>query len=404
MQMLAYYDLKLNLPNSNKLQKDLSAHEEVSYLICLDINALRHINDVYGRVIGDLLLDAICLYLKDLMILGADLYRIGGDEFCLWMKNASMQELMDSAERILQRFNDKWSLKLGGKKVLLTCDITIAVIPYNPEMNNADIPSIIERALYIAHDHDGIMLFDKAQDERYRQELQRKLILVECICNNMSGFSLYFQPIADAQTNEWIGFEALCRWQEPEGSDVPPDIFIENAEKAGWVNHIDLWIMEQAISVCKAMNLDRLERFYLSVNLSLQSIMNSHTAIQIRDILHRAAFPGKKLVVEITESMELNFNTFTSNAIYDLKEMDIRISLDDFGTGYSSFHNLKDLPVDYLKTDRSFLSNALSDHYTRHFLTVLTDLAHTLGLKLIIEGVETLEQREFARSCDVDFM
>lgn len=404
MQKLAYYDLKLDLPNSNKLQKDLSAQAAVSYLLCLDINALRHINDVYGRDIGDLLLGAICNHLKEPADAAAELYRIGGDEFCLWMKEASLPEIMDTADRIVARFNDNWALELGGKKVLLTCDVSVAVIPYYPDIQNQDMTSIIEHALYIAHDQNKIVLFDKEQDQRYRLEMQQKLTLIECIRHNMAGFSLRFQPIIDAKTDEWCGLEALCRWKNPDGKNVPPGVFIGEAEKSGWINHIDLWVMEHAISVCKGMNLDRLGHFYLSVNLSPHGIMNANTAMQIRNILERTGFPGEKLVVEITESIELNFDTFTTNFIHDLKEMGIRISLDDFGTGYSSFHNLKDLPVDYLKTDRSFLSNALSDHYTRYFLTVLTDLAHTIGIKLIIEGVETIEQRDFARACNVDFM
>lgn len=408
LAQLAYYDQQMALPNSLKLIKTLeeTANTTNCILVCYDIQALRQVNDAYGRPAGDSLLKTAADWVVAQNFGNDGIYRLGGDEFCLFFRQGGVEKAMAAAQAINQRFGEAWRLMLHGQGLHVLSGASVAVV-YTGFVRHqpGDILTRVERALEASRQGDKIAVYDDAMDKKYAERVLMATSLRECVKNEMQGFSVHFQPIVDPATGTWKGLESLCRWTSPHtGKPVPPLVFIKEAEQLGLIRSIGMFVLEQAVRQAKAFRLDEVENFYISVNLSSTQVLDERFVEKVTGVLKKNDFPGKCLVLEVTESTEFTFNEYALEAINNLRFRGVRFALDDFGTGYSSFNNLKNLPVSILKTERAFIQNLENDNYMQYFIYSMCELAHAADMKLVAEGVETREQLEILLKNGADYL
>lgn len=405
---LAYYDPQMLLPNRLKLIQDLDRLlpecQKPLYLICFDISPMRFINDIYGRKIGDKLLQTIINWIKEQNFGRNTIYRIEGDEFGLLLTDASKEESMDIKSKIFERFADSWCFDMNSQEISIYCTLSLSVIPLDSLVAHDELLSRIDRTMVHSRESGQPVVYDKAMDLEAREQILLSLSLKNDVQQNMLGFHIHYQPIVELTSGTWKGVEALCRWNSRVMGPTPPGDFIPVAEKFGLISKIGRWVLETAVQQCKEMELDALPGFFLSVNISPVQLIEDSFAEHVQRILKKYNFPGDKLNLEVTESTEMVFNTHTQAIIEALTSYGVQMSLDDFGTGYSSFNNLKNLSVKFVKTERAFIKGIEKDSHMQYFYYIMSELAHANDMFLIAEGVETQEQLEVILKNGADFI
>ncbi|MDL2248070.1 EAL domain-containing protein [Tyzzerella sp. OttesenSCG-928-J15] len=406
LSQLAFYDADTGLYNSVKLAHDASDTKnfvDCSYVF-FDILSLRKINDAYGRRVGDGIIIGFIEWIKSADFGQEAFYRIDGDSFCLSFKGGAYAKAERVARIIYERCEEPWDLDLFDESYHIFCNITIGVI-YGAELTeNENFISLMERTLEVAKENGTVAVFNVEMNSEFKKHLMLEVSLKNCVKQNMQGFMVYYQPIANPTTGIWAGVEALCRWISPEFGYVPPDIFITEAEQLGLMDAIGSWVMETAIRDCKTWGLDKNEGFFLDVNISALQLIDGNLESRIDELLEKYDYPGAKLSLEITESMEFHITEPIIQVINKLRAKGLQVALDDFGTGYSSFNVLKSLPVTLLKTEKVFMENIENDSYLQYLLYLMIELAHAADMKLIAEGVENEEQMRFLMRNGVDYM
>lgn len=390
---LAYNDLRLNIPNSVRLGEDLTTLQKDSFILCFDVQGLRKINDVYGRDAGDHLLRGIVDWVQSLSYEDATLYRIEGDDFVLLAKDYSEARAMELARKIYARFDAAWSLDMNGFSQNMYAGIHMGVIKAPHTSHEiAGVLNTIERVLSFARKEGSLVFFDEKLNHDLETHIQFEMELKSCVLNNMRGFFLNYQPIVDCQSGKWVGLEALCRWESPSFGLIPPVIFIAEAEQLGLIDIVSNWVLGEAIRQTKEWGLDKIPDFMLDINLSPLQLRDRGLLAKVCKVLKGYGYPPQKLSLEITETSEVQFDESTLKLLEEIKEAGVSLSLDDFGSGYATFSNLNNLPIDYLKTDRSFVVGIEEDAFLQQTIRSMIELAHAAGLITIAEGVETESQ------------
>ncbi len=392
---LAYNDQRLRVPNSVKLFEDLAENCKESFMICFDIQGLRKINDVYGRDAGDNLLRGIVEWVKGLPDERITLYRIEGDGFVVLVDRCLEGQALSLAQQIQARFEDAWSVDMDGVHQAMYTGIHVGAIkpPQSPE-TLSELRNVIERVLSFARKEGRLVLFDETMNKDYEEHIQFEIMLKSCVLNGMQGFFLNYQPIVETETGNWVGLEALCRWESPEFGLVPPDIFIEEAEQLGLIDILSDWVMDESLRQIKLWGLDCVPGFVLDVNLSPIQLRDRELLPKVLCLLEKHGYPPEKLSLEITETAEVSFDEKTMAVLRRIKDAGISLSLDDFGSGYATFSNLNILPVDCLKIDRSFAQGIETDAFLQATIHAMVQIAHAAGLVTVAEGVETETQRK----------
>ncbi|MDL2219089.1 EAL domain-containing protein [Ruminococcaceae bacterium OttesenSCG-928-O06] len=405
LSRLAYYDRQMDLPNALRLQKDIAQQTALrgAWLVCYDIQKLRRVNDAYGRHAGDVLMQAVAEWVRAQPFGEYEMYRIEGDEFCLYYRRTSQAAARRVAAAIQARFATAWLLQVEGEEVPVQCEVSVAVVPVAAAAQE-NVVSQVERVLDASRQSGTVAVYNKKMDEDARHRVQMELALRQCIKADMQGFDVHFQPIIDPAAGTWKALEALCRWQAPGIGTVEPPVFIRMAEQLGLIRTLGMWVLQRAVAACKQWGLDQLEGFFLSVNLSPDQVTEPGIAQRILDVLEQHDFPPQNLFLEVTESTQFTFSRHNMGVIRQLRAAGVRFSLDDFGTGYSSFNNLKNLPVSIIKTERAFIANIECDDYLQYLFYTMTELVHAADMKLIAEGVETRQQLEIVMRNRVDYL
>ena len=403
---LAYHDHHLGIPNDMKLNLDLEEKMSPdSYIICLNVKGLKEINGVYGREVGDNLLHNIISQIQILLDGKYNIYRIINNDFAILIENSTKEKAMSIATAIYNRFESHWVVDINELSHKLFSSVHIGTFKINdPMQSRSALINAIEKVLLFARRETRPIFFDAAMDEEYMKHTRLVVSLKSCVLNNMEGFSLNYQPVVHSNTGKWADVEALCRWESPELGIVPPDVFIEKAEQIGIIDLIGDWVLEKAISQTKAFGLDKIPDFSLSVNISPLQLSNRRLLPKILELLKKYDYPASKLNLEITESAEVHFDEFTMQILNSIRNAGISLSLDDFGIGYATFSSLKNLPVNVLKIDRSFIKGIENDEYIQRTMQVIVEFAHSVGLTVTVEGVETLEQYEIVNKNGVSLV
>lgn len=399
---LAYYDNVTSLPNRLFLTETLNeainkATKDNSRLALLyfDIDRFKQINDTLGHDFGDRVLDLIGKRISRLIRKFDVLARIGGDEFLVLMLDIkSEKEAVLLANKIIEDF--KKPFVVSTYDLFLTTSVGIAIYPeagrtIQSLMKNADI------AMYKAKSNGGNSHFI------YAKELSEKemdnLILINQLrqAEKNNELRLFYQPIIDIRTGDIVGMESLIRWEKPGEGLVSPARFIPLAEETGLIVSIGEWVLRTACMQQKAWVEKGHKPIRVSVNISARQFQQRNFAETVLKIINETGIDPNYFVLEITESIAIIDIEYTLEMLKRLKALGICISIDDFGTGYSSLYKLKEMNVDELKIDRSFIKDIELDSKNEKIAKAIIILANELNLKVIAEGVETKEQLEFLK-------
>lgn len=371
----------------------------------IDLDRFKHINDSLGHHIGDLMLQQVAKRLRQCLRESDLLSRIGGDEFVLVLTEMNDEEdAVRAASRILEAF--KVPFKIEGNMLPIEASIGITLFPQDAKdgtvlHKNADI------AMYVAKNQGGsrFHFFDSKMHEAVMQRLYIENDLRKAL--ERGEFELQYQPQLDLASNELIVMEALIRWNHPERGVIPPKLFISVAEESRLIIPIGRWVLNEACRQNKQWQQQGYTPVRIAVNVSAVQFTETDFAGVVREVLDETALEPCWLEVEITETVVLKNMDKAYENLQKLKELGVKTVLDDFGTGYSSITYLREMPLDGIKIDQSFIRDMNMTATTNgckntNFLKAFATLAHNLRLPIVAEGIETINQKQLLKSFGYD--
>lgn len=399
LRFLAHHDPLTGLPNRILLQEHLEHALEHAHktngkiaLLFLDLDRFKEVNDSLGHPLGDLLLQKVANQLLQTVHDEDMVARPSGDEFVILLENVkSSNKVALVAQKILTALNHPE--KVEEHDITMTASIGIAISP----TDGADTIALFKNAdtaLYRAKDK-GRNSFEFYSEDMGVSSLET-LYLNTALNTALQKeqFTLYYQPQIDAQTGNAIGAEALVRWNSPDMGLVSPLRFIPLVEDTGLIVPLGEWILHKACTQMKQWIDKGIALDHVAVNISGRQLSHNYIVDTIKNILRETRLDPKYLELEITESVIMKDEHYVA-MLNELKSLGLRISIDDFGTGYSSLSRLKNLPIDKLKIDKSFIDGIPGDEDDNKIVQVIIGLANGLNLNLIAEGVETSQQKDF---------
>ena len=361
--------------------------EHAVYVLMMDLDRFKHVNDVMGHSFGDALLQQVAARIKLCVARDngdAHVARLGGDEFAVLLPSAGIEHARVVAAAILQSLEAP--LSLDEQTVDIGAGLGIAGYPANGS-DAEQLLSMAEVAMYAAKQrNDGAIVYDSQMDKSSEQSLGLLTELRTAIEQNQ--FRLHVQPKLRLDTGQVVGVESLVRWVHPERGNVYPDEFIPFAEQTGFIRILTLWVLERSAELCRELNEQGIF-LKISVNLSTRDLLCLDLPERFNDILVRHQLSASSFCLEITESAIMDDPVRAQQTLERLHAMGVDLSIDDFGTGYSSLAYLKRLPVDELKIDKSFVMNMENDIGDTKIVRSTIDLGHNMGLRVVAEGVES---------------
>jgi len=404
---MAHHDALTQLPNRLLLYDRIGQaiaqsqrNRDVLVLLFIDLDHFKIVNDSLGHAVGDRLLQAVAERLAACMRVSDTIARIGGDEFVVLICGLAQPE---DARQVAQKVLDALAkpVTIDGQELNVTPSIGICAYPHDGDdvetlMRNADT------AMYHAKQmgRNNCQFFTQAMNDAAQQRLQMENDLRHAI--ERGEFTLHYQPLIDLKSGAVVGFEALVRWRHPQRGMVPPSQFIAAAEETGLIGPLGEWVLREACAQATAWRGAGYPPLQASVNCSAQQFGREGFVEIVRRVLGETGLPAERLELELTESVILERSEAVIACFQALDDMGVRISIDDFGTGYSSLSYLKRLAIHQLKIDQSFVRDISSDPDDAAIVSAIIAIAHSLGLEVVAEGVETAEQLAFLRSLGCD--
>ncbi len=362
-------------------------------VIYLDLDDFKHINDGLGHQYGDVLLKAISNSLQRINGVENTCYRMGGDEFVILVPHTSYGRFEEIIESIRVVFNKPWFLK--GADYYCTSSIGVVTFPDEGETVQ-DLIRKADIAMYTAKKSGKNKLAhytDSSDDEAYRR-LDMEKSMRAATATDYNQFEVYYQPIVDIQKpgNPCTGAEALIRWNSTELGFISPGDFIPLAEYLGLINPIGLHVLREACEAVKYWNENGHPYYKVNVNLSVVQLMQNDIVDSIGKVIEETGVNPRNLTLEVTESLAINDMERMKKILGSIKNLGVRIALDDFGTGYSSLNHIREIPLDVIKVDQTFVTGLATDTYAQSFIKMIGELAEALGVRVCVEGIETAEQ------------
>jgi diguanylate cyclase (GGDEF)-like protein len=404
---IAYYDALTNLPNRELFRDRLRQaiiqarrHKRMFAVMILDLDRFKGINDTLGHKIGDSLLQYVSERLVNSIREGDTVARLGGDEFIILFPDIAQAR---DASFVAQKIHNTLlkGFLLDSQELFITASIGISLYP----SDGTDVDTLIKNA-------DVAMYQAKAQGRNnyqfYTPTMNTEALSKLMLENNLrkalerKEFVLHYQPLVELSTGRITGAEALVRWKHPRLGLLSPLEFIPIAEETGLIVPIGEWILENVCVQGKTWNEMGLSPFRMTVNLSMRQFAHDAVLKTVLNALEKSDLDPDHLELELTESIVMQNAEQTIVTLHELKSAGIQISLDDFGTGFSSLSYLKNLPLNRLKLDRSFVSGLAKETKNESISKAIIGIAHSLSLKVIAEGVETFDQLELLRSWKCD--
>lgn len=401
---LAYYDELTGLPNKILLQQNIkkiidkeSSAKQFAF-VYFDIDEFRHVNEIKGHYMGDQLIKMVAERLQKAVNKDTLIARMTGDEFVLVLFGNKQETLKNQIDKIFNSLRGHYALNLDDHFVTFS----VGVVFY-PEQGN-DYISLLRHA-YVALSHaksnrkDQIVIFDMKMIASIETQSQLSNQLRSAIINN--EFTVHYQPVMDIQSMEVVSVEALLRWKNRDGKNIPPMDFIPFSEKNGFINDITEWVFHQTATDFNQWNQN--DNFHISINLSAAVLSENLFVDRLTAWIKRFNMNPNHIILEITETAIIDDIKQSIVILNQLKNLGFTFALDDFGTGYSSLTYLQKLPIDIVKIDRSFISSIFENQSDVFILKAMIDLAHHLEMKVVAEGIETKAQHDMMKKLSIDY-
>jgi diguanylate cyclase len=402
----ALHDALTGLPNrvlfADRLEHAIAAarRDPAPFsILMIDLDRFKEINDTLGHTVGDQVLCEIGPRLMGVLRPGDSLARLGGDEFALLLPSAGIEEAKEVTARVLATMREPFALR----EMTVSVDASVGIVTY--PTHGEDAETLVQRAdiaMYLAKGHGrGEALYDPAEDP-YDPE---RLLLIGDLRDALDNdeLELHYQPKFATGDLRLVGVEALVRWQHPTRGELQPGDFIPLAEHTGLIRPLTLFVLREAAQQWRAWHAEGLD-VTIAVNLSVANLLNIQLVDDVKRILAEEQLPPKHLVLEITESSVMTDPQRTIAMLERLAAMDIRLSIDDYGTGHSSLAYLRRLPVHELKIDRSFVQHLGVDDQDLEIVRSTIALGHSLGLRVVAEGVEDSRALALLQDDDCDIV
>lgn len=407
IKFLAYHDALTGLPNRkafyNRLEDNIlqsqgqaggkrRRHSHAKWaLIFMDLDRFKNINDTLGHEVGDALLRIVAERLRESVRKSDFVFRLGGDEFTI-----ILNALHDATDVIIiaQKIRKAVAQPCLIQKHSLYVTISLGISLYPDDGN--DVESLVKKAdmaMYAAKEEkEGYRFFTEEMNQKALERMNLESSLRRALQENQ--LMLYYQPLVD-EHHHIVGTEALLRWKHPQLGLVSPGKFIPIAEETGAIVPIGKWVMHTACHQTAQWHHMGFHNFYVSINLSSRQFREPDLVEVVMHVLETSGLPPHCLKLEVTESGIMDNPEEAALKMQQLRERGVHFSIDDFGTGYSSLSYLKRFPIDTLKIDRSFITDATTNTDDQEIIKTIIAMAHSLHMNIVAEGVETREQEEF---------
>ncbi len=409
LSWLADHDALTSLYNRRRFQQDFqevlaiaARYQRSGALLYLDLDEFKFVNDTSGHQAGDALLQIVATKLRNI-IRGSDLVcRLGGDEFAVVMRETDVPGATGVAKKIIRELA-RTEIPVADAHLTVACSIGIVMFPEHGQdvhelLANADL------AMYQAKSmgKGGWHLFTRGEGmrERMQDQMHWRNAIEEALRNDR--FQLQYQPILDLGSNTVSHYEVLVRMRGEDGQLIPPGMFIPVAEHTGLIHAIDHWVLQHALMAQSAFR-EQNRDISLSINLSGRDIDDPELLSLLKHTLDDATVNPAHVVFELTETAAVADISAAIELMHEIRGLGCRFALDDFGVGFSSFAYLKQLPVDFVKIDGSFIRHLSANRDDQVFVKALTEVARGLGKKTIAEFVEDEQTLELLRAYGVDY-
>ena len=406
----ANYDQLTGMPNrllfNERVGAQIESFEKTGTgkligIIYLDIDSFRTVNDMMGHEGGDKLLVQVSQKLVRSIKKTDTVCRFEGDEFVIMLNNISREkEVLKVANRITSLF--KHPFIVNGQEFYISANTGLAIYPQDGE-NAEELIKNANIAMYKAKEKgkNNYVLCSAM----IKEEVNFKNILTSHLYHALEKQELlvYYQPQVCLQSGKIVAVEALLRWRHPELGMIPPKVIIPLAEQTGLINPIGEWVLTTACHQNKAWQEMGLPAIRMAINISATQFRNPQLISQLKKLLKESDLKPRYLELELTENIAINKDSYIVGALNGLKKLGVYISIDDFGTEYSSLSRLKLLPIDQLKIDKQFIDGIVGSEKDQAIVNTIILMAKNLGLSVIAEGAETLEQVSFLKEnrCDM---
>lgn len=408
ISFMAHHDALTGLPNRVLFEEQVAGMLEAirgcdqwAVLAFLDLDNFKLINDSLGHTAGDELLKAVAERMRAAVRKSDVVVRVGGDEFIILLNGLPTEQ-----EVVLSRLEDiraaiATPVQLNDCSLQVTCSMGVACFP-NQGRTVSELLANADMAMYRAKElgRNNLQVFSEEMAAKAHEKLQRQEELREAIARE--EFVLHYQPQMSLESGRIFAAEALLRWRHPLRGMLSPATFVPLAEETGLIVPIGDWVLRTACRQCKAWQDAGLAPLIISVNVSARQFRERNWAARVAAVLTETGLEARYLELELTESLIMQDVQGAIATMHELEAIGVHLAIDDFGTGYSSLSALKRFPVRRLKIDRSFVEDIPSDPDDKAITSAIISLAQKLGLRVIAEGVETLDQVEFLRQSGCD--
>lgn len=402
IEQMAYTDYLTGLYNRMCCERDLAVqidyakrHGRRGAILYLDLDDFKHINDGLGHQYGDVLLKSIAHSVQRIEGIHDTCYRMGGDEFVIIIPVEIYPRLERIVEDIKMIFSKPWFLKDAD----YYCTMSMGIAQFPGESDN--VQELIKKADIAMYEakrggkNRVAQYTDKISTDSGRR-LDMEKNMRDATNQGYRGFEVYYQPIVDIQAEgrPCTGAEALVRWNSEELGFISPAEFIPLAEYLGLINPIGHFVLQEACNTLKEWNDNGYPNYKINVNLSVVQLLQNDVVESVEKIIKESGINPRNLTLEVTESLAINDMERMKNILGRIKALGVRIALDDFGTGYSSLNHIREMPLDVIKMDQTFVQDLDKDTYSQAFIKMVAELAQTIGVYVCVEGIERKEQME----------
>ncbi len=404
LEYQALHDPLTELPNrkliNNRLQQEILRSQRSNkplVLIMSDLNHFKEINDTLGHHVGDIVLQQAATRIFRTFRKTDSVARLGGDEFGILLPETNLEQAKMLSQKAVEAFEIPFVIE--GNSLSVGISMGLAESPVHGD----DVNILVQRAdiaMYIAKRSNlGFSVYDPDQDTHSIGRLALMGEFREAIESH--SLELMYQPKVDVQTSRIIGAEALLRWNHPTRGNIKPDEFIPLAEQTGLIKPLTSWVLDKAVQQCMEWR-EVWPDFNMSINLSVHNLHDVALLTQVREMVTQNNLLASCITMEITEGDIMTDPIRAKEILESLSMMGVTLSIDDFGTGYSSLSYLKQLPVEEIKIDKSFVLEMMNDENDEVIVKATIDLAHNLGLKIVAEGVKDQKTWDRLKSLNCD--